>query len=73
MINPKEMNNIMNIALKTSGGITLMPLQTKLLSERKVFIEGRIDNEKACEFTKTIMYLSMTDSSKPISVLVNSR
>lgn len=62
----------MNVSIKTSRGITLMPLQTKLLSERKIFVEGEIDSENACEFTKQIMYLSLTDSSKPISVLINS-
>lgn len=62
----------MNIQVKSSNGITLMPLETRLLAERKVFIEGEINHEKACDFVKQIILLCKEDSSKPIDVLINS-
>ena len=63
----------MNIQVKSSNGITLMPLETRLLAERKVFIEGEINHEKACDFVKQIILLCKEDSGKPIDVLINRR
>lgn len=62
----------MNIQVKTSGGITLVPLESKLLAQRKVFIEGEINQVSACEFIKKIMLLTSEDNSTPIEVLINS-
>ena len=62
----------MNIQVKSSNGITQVSLDAKLLTERKVFIEGEITSETANEFMKQIMLLNSEDASKPIDVLVNS-
>ena len=62
----------MNIQVKSSNGITLMPLQTRLLASRKIFVESDITAESACEFMKQILYLNQEDSKKPIDVLINS-
>ena len=62
----------MQIQVKSSHGITLVPLETKLLDERKVFIEGVITQESACEFTKKIMYLNAIDPDSPIECFISS-
>ena len=62
----------MNVQVKSSNGITLVPLESRLMSERKIFIEGEIEAEKACEFTKQVMLLNSEDSRKQIDVLINS-
>lgn len=62
----------MNVQIKTSAGITLVPVDTRLLANRKVFIEGEINHESACEFMKKVMALAVEDSSAPIDVLINS-
>lgn len=62
----------MNIQVKSSNGITLVPVDSRLMANRKVFIEGEIDSEKACEFVKEVMVLNAEDSHKPIDVLINS-
>ena len=62
----------MNVLIKSSNGITQVSADSKLLSQRKVFIEGEITPEAACEFIKKIMVLNEEDSSKPIDVLINS-
>lgn len=62
----------MQIQVKSSNGITLVPLDSKLLATRKIFIEGEIDAEKACAFVKMVMLLHFEDSQKPIDVLINS-
>lgn len=62
----------MNVQVKSSNGITLVPMDTRLLAERKVFVEGEITQEKACLFVKQILLLCNEDSSKSIDVLINS-
>lgn len=62
----------MNVLVKSSNGITQVSADSKLLSQRKVFIEGEITAEAACEFIKKIMILNAEDASKPIDVFINS-
>ena len=62
----------MYIQVKSSNGITLVPLETRLLSERKLFLEGEINQEKACAFVQKILLLCKEDDEKPIDVLINS-
>lgn len=54
----------MNILVKSSNGITQVSADSKLLSQRKVFVEGEINAETACEFVKKIMLLNAEDSNK---------
>ena len=63
---------MMNIQVKSSNGITLVPMETRLMAERKLFIEGEIDAELANEFVKKILLLNGEDIYKPIKVLINS-
>ena len=62
----------MNVLVKSSSGITQVSAYSKLLSQRKVFIEGEISSESACEFIKKILILNEEDTDKPIDVLINS-
>ncbi len=62
----------MNVLVKSSSGITQVSADLKLLSQRKVFIEGEISSESACEFIKKILILNEEDTDKPIDVLINS-
>ena len=62
----------MDVLIKSSNGITQVSADSRLLAQRKVFIEGEIDSEAACEFIKKIMILNAEDSNKPIDVLINS-
>lgn len=62
----------MNVLVKSSSGITQVSADSTLLSQRKVFIEGEISSESACEFIKKILILNEEDTDKPIDVLINS-
>ena len=62
----------MNTLVKSSSGITVVSVGSRLLSERKLFLEGEITAESACEFVRAIMMLSGEDSRKPIDVYINS-
>ena len=62
----------MNVLVKSSSGITQVSADSKLISQRKVFIEGEISSESACEFIKKILILNEEDTDKPIDVLINS-
>lgn len=62
----------MQVQVKSSSGITLVPMDDHLMGARRIFIEGEIDQESACEFAKKIMVLNEADKEKPIDVLINS-
>jgi len=62
----------MHVQVKTSGGITLVPADSRLMAARKIFIEGEIDAQAACEFVKKVMLLNAEDPHTPIDVLINS-
>lgn len=62
----------MNIIVKSSNGIALVPIETKLLTGRKIFIEGAIDSESADTVAKQLMLLRDEDREKPIDILINS-
>ena len=60
----------MNIQTKSSNGITLVPIESRLLSERKVFLEGEIKEDGAMEFIRKLMCLAQEDAEagEPVSV-----
>ena len=62
----------MNVQVKSSSGISLVPVDSRLMASRKLFLEGEIDAEKACEFVKEVMLLNYEDPKSPIDVLINS-
>lgn len=62
----------MNVQVNSSNGITLVPIESRLMANRKIFIEGEIDADTACDFTKKVMLLNSEDSKQPIDVLINS-
>lgn len=62
----------MNVQVKSSSGITLVPIESRLMANRKIFIEGEIDADVACDFVKKVMLLNSEDPQKPIDVLINS-
>lgn len=62
----------MQLPIKTSAGIALMPADSQLLTHRKIFIEGEINAETACSFLKQVLFLNREDAHKPIDVMVNS-
>lgn len=62
----------MNALLKSASGISSHPMDSCLLADRKVFLEGEITTQAALTFTKSVMHLLMEDDHKPIDVLINS-
>lgn len=62
----------MNTIIKSSNGISLAPIESRLLSDRKLFIEGEITTASACEFVRAIMLLIKEDADKPIDIYINS-
>lgn len=62
----------MNVQVKSSNGITLIPVESCLMTGRNVFVEGEINAESACEFVKKILYLNGEDEKTPIRMFINS-
>ena len=61
----------MEVQVKSSNGISLIPIDSRLMAVRKIFIEGEITPESACEFIKKVMLLNSEDRQSPIDVLIN--
>lgn len=68
----KERIWYMQVLVRSSNGITEVSADSKLLLQRKIFLEGEINAEACCDFVKKVMILNKEDSEKPIDVLVNS-
>ena len=58
--------------VKSSNGITLVPINTRLLSERKVSLKGEINHESSDALVEQILLLAAEDPKKPIDLLINS-
>ena len=62
----------MNMLIRSSGGLNLVPMEAKLMADqRKIFIEGEINGDKALEFIKQLICLG-DESDKPVDVLINT-
>lgn len=62
----------MNMLIRSSGGLYLVPMEAKLMADqRKIFIEGEINADKALEFIKQLLCLG-EESDKPVNVLINT-
>lgn len=49
----------MNVLLRTSNGITQVPMEAKHLSKRLISIRGEITDESAIDFTDKLLELNM--------------
>lgn len=62
----------MNTIVKSSHEITLVPVTSKLLAERKIFIEDEITSASACDIVRSLMLLVKENPDKPIDIYINS-
>ncbi len=62
----------MQILMKSYNGIHTVSLESRLLTDRKVYIQGEIDDEMACSFEQQIQYLLSEDDEKPIDIYINT-
>ena len=60
----------MNTIVKSSSGIALVPAESRLLTDRKVFIRSEINSETAYNFITSIMLLVKEDPEKPIDIYI---
>lgn len=61
----------MNVPVKSSNGISYMPIETKLLGERKITV-GDISEQSASAFVQQMLLLNMENREKPIDLLITS-
>ncbi len=57
---------------KTSCGTTLIPAESRLMSARKLFLEGEITAESACDLIRALMVLTDESAESPIDLYINS-
>lgn len=61
----------MNVIKKSSSGLQGLPLESMLLSQRKIFLDKEITAESANLFLKQLMYLREEDND-PINIYITS-
>lgn len=62
----------MHVQVKSSGGITLVPIESRLLANRQIFIEGEINHALACNVVRQVLVLVAEDEKTPIKMFINS-
>ena len=62
----------MHIQVNSAGGITLVPMETRLMTQRRVFIRGEISMDTACKFCDQIMLLNDQSEAEPIDLYITS-
>lgn len=62
----------MQIILKSCHGVSVVPLESRLLAERKIYLQGEINDISACEFEQKLDYLLGEDSEGEINLYINS-
>ena len=60
------------VLLKSSSGVQTVALDSKLMSDRRLFITGEINADSAMDFFKQMMLLNLENDKAPISVFINS-
>ena len=60
------------IQVKSSHGITALPIESRLLADRKIFVEGEINREMANRFVKRVLLLAQESKTQPIDVFITS-
>lgn len=60
------------VQVRTNSGITRMPLNSCLLSKRKIFLYDEINDITAGEVIKQLLYLNLEDPQAPIDLIINS-
>ena len=55
---------------ESSNGLEVIPINSRLMTDRIIFIDGTITAETAVSFTKQMLFLSQSD--KPIRIYINS-
>ena len=62
----------MNVQVKSSNGITLVPIESCFMTRREVFIEGEITSDSAVSFFKKVMLLNEENMQESIKIFINS-
>lgn len=60
------------VLLKSSSGVQTVAIESKMMSDRRLFITGEINADNAMDFFKQMMLLNLEDDKAPISVFINS-
>ena len=62
----------MNVQIRSSNGITLVPIESRLMASRRIFIEGEINSEAAISFFKKVLFLNDENPKETIKIFINS-
>jgi len=72
MVYSKEMNLIPMVVEQSSRGERAYDIYSRLLKERIIFLVGKVQDEMANSIIAQLLFLESEDSSKDISLYINS-
>ena len=58
---------------RTANGTVVIPIETDLLSDRIIFLDGEMDNDLALSVLKQVVKLVQLDKDKPIKMVICSQ
>ena len=64
--------NTLNTIMKSSNGSSLVPIESRLLEEGKIYLEGAISDESACLLEKELQYLLMAYPLRDIDLYIST-
>lgn len=62
----------MYIENQTNRGTDLIPIETRMLAQRRIFVEGEINDQTTNQFYQELTYLAMEDPDAPVRIFINS-
>ena len=63
---------LLHVIKRTSAGLQALPMDSVLLSKRKVFLTGEITPESADSVIQQLLYLEDEGKTEPIDLIINS-
>lgn len=61
-----------NVILESARGLQPIPIEDELLRRREIFLSDAVDEKTTNEMIKQLMYLEGEDSTKEITIYINS-
>lgn len=63
----------MLVQIKSAKGIDTIPIETKLLYDRDIYIVGAITDESVMDIEKQLLYLLRENEKEPVRIWINSQ
>ena len=67
-----KMHQTANVVIESVRGFDAIPIDDVFLRDRKIFLVGSVTDESCNDLIKKLLYLESVDSTRPITVFLNT-